>query len=92
MGKSRNGASGITLTVWSLIALGLGLGLGALGHGSQAAGFSILGDIVEPLGQLWVSALQMTVLPLVVVYHFHCLPTGCSELSIGSSTRMTSVA
>ncbi len=28
-------------------------------------------------------------MPLVVVYHFHCLPTGCSWLSIGSSTRST---
>ena len=28
-------------------------------------------------------------MPLVVVYQRHCLPTGCSALSIGSSTRST---
>ena len=26
-------------------------------------------------------------MPLVVVYHCHCLPTGCCALSMGSSTR-----
>jgi Na+/H+-dicarboxylate symporter len=83
MGKSRTRGSSITITVWSLIALGLGLGLGALGHGSPAAGFSILGDVVEPLGQLWVSALQMTVLPLVVVYLLAAIVGAGGEDSLG---------
>ena len=83
MGKSRTRGSSITITVWSLIALGLGLGLGALGHGSQAAGFSIFGDVVEPLGQLWVSALQMTVLPLVVVYLLAAIVGAGGEDSLG---------
>ena len=83
MGKSRTAGSSITVTVWSLIALGLGLGLGALGHGSQAAGFSVLGDVVEPLGHLWVSALQMTVLPLVVVYLLAAIVGAGSDDSLG---------
>ena len=58
----------MSLTVWSLVALALGLGIGALGHGSRSGVFDILGDFVEPIGRLWLSALQMTVLPLVVVY------------------------
>jgi Na+/H+-dicarboxylate symporter len=83
MGKSRTQGSGITITVWSLIALGAGLGLGALGHGSQAAGFSIVGQVVEPLGHLWVSALQMTVLPLVVVYLLAAIVGAGGEDSLG---------
>jgi Na+/H+-dicarboxylate symporter len=59
---------GVSLTIASLIALGVGLSVGALGHGSQAIGFTFLGAIVEPLGRLWLASLQMTVLPLVVVY------------------------
>lgn len=56
------------LTAWSLGSLAAGLAIGALAHGSRAGGFTILGDIVSPLGELWLSALQMTVLPLVVIY------------------------
>jgi Na+/H+-dicarboxylate symporter len=64
--RTKNGAT--SLTVWSLVALAVGLALGALGHGSQAIGFTILGEVVDPLGRLWVASLQMTVLPLVVIY------------------------
>ena len=63
---SRGGAT--SLTAWSLAALVAGLTVGALGHGSGAIGFTILGEIVNPLGRLWLSSLQMTVLPLVVIY------------------------
>jgi proton glutamate symport protein len=55
-------------TFWSLAALGVGLAIGAAGHGSRSAGFAVLGEVVAPLGELWLAALQMTVLPLVVVY------------------------
>jgi Na+/H+-dicarboxylate symporter len=54
--------------VWSLTALAVGLAIGALGHGSNAVGFTIFSEIVNPLGRLWLSSLQMTVLPLVVIY------------------------
>ena len=50
------------------VALAGGLAIGTLGHGSSAVGFTIFGQIVDPLGRLWLSSLQMTVLPLVVVY------------------------
>ena len=62
----RHGAT--SLTAWSLSALVVGLAVGALGHGSRAVGFTIFGEIVNPLGHLWLSSLQMTVLPLVVIY------------------------
>jgi Na+/H+-dicarboxylate symporter len=66
----RTGLAGIakSATVWSLAALVLGLAIGTLAHGSQAVGFAVLGGVVGPLGELWLSALQMTVLPLVVIH------------------------
>jgi len=66
--RSRLVGGATSLTVWSLVALALGLAVGALGHGSKAIGFAIFGEIVDPLGHLWLSSLQMTVLPLVVVH------------------------
>ena len=57
-----------SLTLWSLGALALGLAVGALGHGSSAPVFGIIDEVFGPLGALWLSALQMTVLPLVIVH------------------------
>ena len=57
-----------SLTLWSLGALALGLAVGALGHGSSAPVFAVIDGVFGPLGDLWLSALQMTVLPLVVVH------------------------
>ena len=79
MPASRFGGGGLSLTVWSLAALGAGLAIGALGHGSSAPFFQILGDIVSPLGRLWISALQMTVLPLVVVYLLAAIVSAARE-------------
>ena len=56
----------LSLTVWSLIALALGLGLGIVGHETASPTFARIGQWVGPIGNLWVSALQLTVLPLVV--------------------------
>lgn len=55
----------LSLAGWSLVALVLGLALGILGHGSEAPVFSSVRTVVEPLGALWLAALQMTLLPLV---------------------------
>ncbi|HEX9887758.1 MAG TPA: cation:dicarboxylase symporter family transporter [Longimicrobiales bacterium] len=56
-----------SLTVWSLAALVAGLGLGAVGHATGSPAISLLSAVVDPLGTLWAQALQMTVLPVVVV-------------------------
>jgi len=68
MTSNRRTSGGVSLTMWSLVALGAGLAIGALGHGSKAVGFTLLAEVVNPLGHLWLSSLQMTVLPLVVVH------------------------
>lgn len=83
MRVSRIAGSGVSLTVWSLVALGAGLGIGALGHGSPNPFFGILSDVVSPLGRLWIAALQMTVLPLVVVYLLAAIIGAGSDDSLG---------
>ena len=67
MRHTRRGGLG-SLTFWSLASLAVGLALGALAHQSPALAYTILGEIVGPVGDLWLAALQMTVLPLVVVH------------------------
>jgi len=83
MRSSRVVGQGMSSTVWSLVALALGLAIGALGHGSPAIGFAILADLVGPLGRLWVAALQMTVLPLVVVYLLAAIIGAAADDSLG---------
>ena len=56
-----------SLTVSSLAALALGLSLGVLGHASKSGRLQVLERVVGPIGDLWLSALRMTVLPLVIV-------------------------
>lgn len=58
------------LTAWSLAALGLGLGLGMALHGSQAPWVGKLANALEPIGRLWISVLQLTVVPLVLTQTF----------------------
>ncbi len=72
-----------SLTIWSLAALAAGLLLGILGHGSGASGFAALADAIRPLGDLWVAALQMTVLPLVLTYTLSAIVGAGAGRAIG---------
>lgn len=56
----------LSLATWSLLALGAGLALGTLGHRSGLPLFGQLANAVEPLGALWLAALQLALLPLIV--------------------------
>lgn len=49
-----------------MLALGIGLALGTVGHRSGLPLFDQLAKVVEPLGALWLAALQMTLIPLIV--------------------------
>lgn len=51
----------------SLAALGLGLLTGIAAHQTQWSALLTLQDLLQPIGQLWLRALQMTVFPLVMV-------------------------
>jgi len=52
--------------MWSLFALGGGLAIGMFGHVSGAHGFRVMEQILAPVGNVWVAALQMLLLPLLV--------------------------
>jgi len=52
-------------TVWSFAALLVGLGLGIGLHGSQGPWVNALDHSLQPVGRLWVAALQLTVVPLI---------------------------
>jgi Na+/H+-dicarboxylate symporter len=57
-----------SLTIWSLAALGAGLLLGLLGHEAGDSRFEALAALARPIGDLWIAALQMLVLPLMIAY------------------------
>ena len=56
------------LTLLSLAALAGGLALGALGQRVGHPAFTAVGELLAPVGMLWVSALQMVALPLVIAH------------------------
>ena len=58
----------LSLTTWSIFALAAGLGLGILGNASDASLFERAGEWTKTVGNLWISALQLTVLPLVITH------------------------
>lgn len=55
------------LTTWSLFALLLGCLLGAVGHSTGSPAIAGLARAVGPLGEIWIWALKLLVLPLVVL-------------------------
>lgn len=54
------------LTLATLAALLVGLGLGIYGYESGSPFSAAVARAVQPLGALWLNALQMTVIPLVL--------------------------
>lgn len=55
-----------SMTMWSLTALCLGVILGLVGQANDLRSVAVLAAATAPLGQLWLNALQLVVLPLVV--------------------------
>ena len=55
---------GLTLAAFAAVVLGLALGV--IGHRSGGTFLAGLARALQPLGALWLNALQMTVLPLVM--------------------------
>ena len=53
-------------SVWALSALTAGLLFGAVGHVLGNQWFQTLAEILRPIGQMWLSALVLLVLPLVI--------------------------
>jgi Na+/H+-dicarboxylate symporter len=51
-------------TIWVIAALAGGLALGVLAHGQPLG--ETADAVIAPIGQLWVNAIRMTVIPLIV--------------------------
>jgi Na+/H+-dicarboxylate symporter len=54
------------LGLWAMIALVVAAGLGLAARGWDLGWVFQLSEWVEPMGVLWINALQMTVIPLIV--------------------------
>jgi len=72
-----------SFTTWSLLALALALALGMWGHLSGAPAFATLDRILKPIGALWMAALQMAVLPLVILKLLAAIVGAPSSDSVG---------
>jgi proton glutamate symport protein len=73
----------VSFTTWSLLALAAALALGAWGHVSGAPAFTTLERFLQPLGALWMAALQLTVLPLVILKLLAAIVSAPSNESVG---------
>jgi proton glutamate symport protein len=72
-----------SFTTWSLVALALALAFGTWGHVSGAPAFARLDEILRPVGALWMAALQMAVLPLVILRLLAAIVGAPSNQSVG---------
>jgi Na+/H+-dicarboxylate symporter len=72
----------LSLTTWSILALTAGLGLGILGHEMASPTFDRIGEWTKTIGNLWIAALQLTVLPLVIT-HLLATIAGVGAKSVG---------
>jgi len=82
-------------STWAVVALVAGLALGFLGHSSGWSGFDVLAGALKPIGQLWISALLLLVLPLVVTTTLASItgmPRGESAGGLGVRALVTFVA
>ena len=82
MSQSRIAAFFTSLSFFVIAALLAGLVVGALAQGSQAAWLTGALGVVESLGQVWLNALRMTVIPLV----FSLLVTGIVSIADAAAT------
>jgi proton glutamate symport protein len=73
-----------SLTTWSLLALGAGLLLGVLGHGSGHTEYRAFADAIKPLGDVWLNALQMMVLPFIIAHTVVAIAGAGEDESVGA--------
>lgn len=71
------------LTGLSLLALGSAVALGILGNATGSPVIDMLASGLAPLGGVWVSALRMTVIPLVLTQLLSALTSPAGGSSIG---------
>lgn len=69
---------------WALAALGAGLLSGILLHGATQSWIGKLAELIVPVGQLWVAALRVAVVPLVITQTLVAVGAARGEGSIGA--------
>jgi len=79
MGRTKTFLTSLSVKVLVALAAGLGVGMAAQRWGLP--GGAATADLIQSLGQLWLNALRMTIIPLV----FSLLVTGVA--SIADATR-----
>jgi Na+/H+-dicarboxylate symporter len=72
---------------WSLVALVAGLGLGLYGYEAGSPGIAALARAVQPLGGIWLNALQMAVVPLVVMQLLTAISGNGNGATVGQAGR-----
>ena len=82
MTRSRTAALFSSLSLWVLVALGGGLAAGAAAQAYGIPGGTGTVAFIEGLGQLWLNALRMTIIPLV----FSLLVTGIASIADAAAT------
>lgn len=82
MTRSRTAALFSSLSLWVLLALAAGLGAGAAAQAWGIPGGTGTVAVVDGLGQLWLNALRMTIIPLV----FSLLVTGIASIADAAAT------
>ena len=70
-------------TVLSLLGLGLGFGGGLVAYGLHLTPLLAAARFLAPLGTLWTNALQMTVIPLVLVNLLLAVAGGADGRAVG---------
>lgn len=71
------------LGMWAMIALMIAAGLGLAARAWDLAFVYRLSGFVEPLGVIWINALQMTVIPLIVTQLLAALVRPGASASVG---------
>jgi len=71
-----------SLAAWSLAALGAGLILGTVGQLTGIQSLWTLSATVAPVGNIWLNALRMTVIPLVITQLLAALVRSDADRSV----------
>ncbi|WP_395942606.1 dicarboxylate/amino acid:cation symporter [Brevundimonas sp.] len=87
MSRSRVAAFFTSLSFFVVAALVAGVVVGALAQGADAPALTGALGVVESLGQVWLNALRMTVIPLV----FSLLVTGIVAIADAAATGRLAV-
>ena len=82
MTQTRTASLFTSLSLWVLIALAAGLVAGAAAEAYGIPGGTGTIALIEGLGQLWLNALRMTIIPLV----FALLVTGIASIADAAAT------